>query len=259
MSFSSAEWTIPELCVWIVTGSRTALNGLSPSVRESLKYSNMVHSGAYAARDEVIEAAQQGKIIITCAGERDRYRSNPDRTKLSRDFWNNAELEDAGSWMDPGSRSCVARRIDQPTKEYRDLLVDSAKAKGLWPPPEPRAELATAAPAVGGSISRLGPIAPNGTRVADADPASPNATDNDTIPRADQSAPAASIITPARYSGRKSGVAEKDDSDLLAKVRCAMDDNKKLTLYAAVQRHCGEITKNGMEAAYKRVRRKIKN
>jgi hypothetical protein len=107
----------------------------------------MVHSGAYVARDEVIEAAQQGKIIITCAGERDRYRSNPDRTKLSRDFWNNAELVDAGHWQAPGSSSCVARRIDQPAKEFRDLLVGSAKAKEVWSPAEPSAELATAAPA----------------------------------------------------------------------------------------------------------------
>jgi hypothetical protein len=212
MSFSSAEWTIPELCVWIVTGSRTALNGLSPSVRESLKYSNMVHSGAYAARDKVIEAAQQGKIIITCAGERDRYRSNPDRTKLSRDFWNNAELVDAGHWQAPGSSVCVARRIDHPAKEFRDLLVDSAKAKEVWSPPEPSVELATAAAAGGGSTS----------------------------------------------SGRKRGVAEKDDSDLLAKVRCAIV-NDGLTVYAAVERHCGENTKKGIEAAYKRVSRKLKS
>jgi hypothetical protein len=70
-----------------------------------------------------------------------------------------------------------------------------------------------------------------------------------------QSAP--SIITPAPYSPSKRGVAEKDDSDLLAKVRCAMADNPGLAIYAAVQRHCGEKTKNGVEAAYKRVKRKI--
>jgi hypothetical protein len=139
MSFSSAEWTIPELCVWIVTRSRAALNGLSLSVKQSLRDSDMVHNGAYAARDEVIEAAQQGKIIITCDGEANRYRSNPDRIQLPLDFWNNAELEDAGSRLDPGSYWCVARRIDQPTKEYHGLLVNSAKAKGLWSPPEPRA------------------------------------------------------------------------------------------------------------------------
>jgi hypothetical protein len=40
MSFSSAEWTIPELCVWIATRSRSAVNGLSSSVRGSLKYSD---------------------------------------------------------------------------------------------------------------------------------------------------------------------------------------------------------------------------
>ena len=125
MSFSSAEWTIPELCVWIVTWSRSAVNGLSSSLRGSLKFSDMVHSGAYAARDDVIEAAQQGKIIVTCAGEASRYRSHPERLKLSRDFWLNAELKDAIHWQAPGSYWCVARRIDQlnTAKECRDLLV----------------------------------------------------------------------------------------------------------------------------------------
>jgi excisionase family DNA binding protein len=52
-------------------------------------------------------------------------------------------------------------------------------------------------------------------------------------------------------------VAGKDDSDLLAKVRCAMESDRTLALYAAVQRHCGEKTENAVEAAYKRVRRKI--
>ena len=135
MSFSSAEWTIPELCVWIVTQSRPAVNGLSPSERGSLTYSDMVHGGAYAARDEVIEAAQQGKIVITCAGEADRYQSNPERIKLSPDFWNNAELEDATHWMAPGSYECVARRIEQPNKvkEFRDLLVGADECKRNWP------------------------------------------------------------------------------------------------------------------------------
>jgi len=137
MSFSSAQWTIPELCVWIVTRSRSAVNGLSSSVRQSLKYSDMIHGGAYAARDEVIEAAQQGKIIITRAGEANRYRSNPDRISLSRDFWNNAELEDAGHWQAPGSYWCVARRIDRPNtaREFRDLLVSRDETLKEWPQP----------------------------------------------------------------------------------------------------------------------------
>lgn len=136
MSFSSAQWTIPELCVWIVTGNREALNALSPRVRDSLKYVDMVHSGAYAARDRIIEAAQQGSIIITCAGESDRYRAIPDRVKLPKDFWNNAELVDAGHWEAPGAYWCVARGVDQPTtaKAFRDLLVDSSKAKEIWGP-----------------------------------------------------------------------------------------------------------------------------
>ena len=170
MSFSSAEWTIPELCVWIVTLSKSAVNGLSSSVRRSLKYSDMIHSGAYAARDEVIEAAQQGKIIVSCAGEPDFYRSNPQRLKLSRNVWNNAELVDAVHWQAPGSRCCVARQIGQPTKEFRDLLVDSAKAKELWPSPEAHSQSATAVLSGDGNIIPSGPAAPSGTRLADTNP-----------------------------------------------------------------------------------------
>jgi hypothetical protein len=134
MSFSSVEWTIPELCVWIVTGSRAALNGLSPSARQSLKRSDRVHSGAYAARDDVIEAAQNGKVIITGVGVIDAFSSKPERVTLPLTFWHNAELEDATHYEAPGLSWCVARWIDQTNtaKEFRDLLVDSAKAKELW-------------------------------------------------------------------------------------------------------------------------------
>jgi hypothetical protein len=67
----------------------------------------------------------------------------------------------------------------------------------------------------------------------------------------------ATKVTPPQYPRRIRGAPKKDDDDLVAKVRCALADNKELSLYAAVQRHCGEQTKNGVEAAYKRVRRKI--
>jgi hypothetical protein len=70
-----------------------------------------------------------------------------------------------------------------------------------------------------------------------------------------ESAPAAPRRAPD--SPRKRGVAEKNDSELLAKVRRARADDPTLALYAAVQRHCGETTKKGMEAAYKRVKRKV--
>lgn len=70
-----------------------------------------------------------------------------------------------------------------------------------------------------------------------------------------ESAPAAPRRAPD--SPRKRGVAEKDDSELLAKVRRARVDDPGISLYAAVLRHCGEKTKKGVEAAYKRVNRKI--
>jgi hypothetical protein len=57
---------------------------------------------------------------------------------------------------------------------------------------------------------------------------------------------------------RKSGVSEKNDSELIDKVRRDMTDDQSLALYAAVQRHCREKTKNAIDAAYKRVSRKIK-
>jgi hypothetical protein len=146
MSFSSSQWTIPELCVWLVTSRRAAVNELPSSAKDSLKYANQIHEGAYAARDDVIEAAQLGKIVVTAAGEADPWRRNPERVTLPREFWNNAEIEDAGSWQaGPDAFWCVARRLGQPAEEYRDLLVDSAKAKALRPAggqsrPEPNAQ-----------------------------------------------------------------------------------------------------------------------
>lgn len=82
MSFSSAQWTIPELCVWIVTGKKAALNALVEGTRNSLKYADMIHPGARSARDVVIEAAQAGQIIITCAAKRDRHYLEPSRVTL---------------------------------------------------------------------------------------------------------------------------------------------------------------------------------
>lgn len=134
MSFSLAQWTIPELCVWIVTGSRDAVNALTPQVRKSLKYAEMIHPGAYAARDEVVEAAQKGIITVTCAGEKNYRQSDPPRATLTTAFWGNAEIEDRGHYEAPGAYWCVAKRLDQPAgaKEFRDLLVDSAQAKSQW-------------------------------------------------------------------------------------------------------------------------------
>lgn len=134
MSFSSAQWTIPELCVWIVTGSRDAVNALTPRVRKSLEYANMIHQGAYAARDRVVEAAQKGEITVTCAGEPHHLRGAHPRMTLPPVFWTNAEIEDRGSWQAPGGLWCVAKRLDRPSEatEFRDLLVDSSEAKRQW-------------------------------------------------------------------------------------------------------------------------------
>lgn len=136
MSFSSAQWTIPELCVWIVTGRKEAVNALSREARESLELAEIIHPGAYAARDEVVEAAQADSIRITCNGQRNFHGTISSRRMLTPDFWKYAEIEDRGGW-------CIARRIDQPTadNEFHDLLVDSDRAKVLWSPAEtPRKE-----------------------------------------------------------------------------------------------------------------------
>lgn len=133
MSFNSAYWTVPELCVWIVTRRIDDLNRLAPRVRRSLTFCDLVHKGAYAARDIVLEAGQQDRIKITCAGEPDRYRSNPDRRTLSPEFWKTAELEDASHWTADGAKWCVARQVGRPNgKDFTDLLVSSAAAKELW-------------------------------------------------------------------------------------------------------------------------------
>lgn len=134
MSFSSAQWTIPELCVWIVTKDRHAVNALPPRVKESLKYAEMVHPGAYAARDQVVEAAQLDAIKITCAGERNVHGSVSPRRTLTSEFWHNAEILDRGHYEAPGSYWCVAKRVDQAlgANEFHDLLVDSAQAREWW-------------------------------------------------------------------------------------------------------------------------------
>ena len=92
-----------------------------------------IHSGAYAARDDVLEAAQKGRIVVTCDGEPDRYRSNPDRQTLTAEFWETAELEDTGHWQAGDSRWCVARRGGQGAgRDFTGLLVVSAAAKIVW-------------------------------------------------------------------------------------------------------------------------------
>lgn len=134
MSFSSAQWTVPELCVWIVTRSREAINALPPKVKASLRYAEMVHPGAYAARDEVVEAAQADVIRITCAGQRNFHGTVSPRRTLTADFWKNAEIEDRGHWQSPGSYWCVAKRVDGSgnASEFSDLLVDSVQVKERW-------------------------------------------------------------------------------------------------------------------------------
>jgi hypothetical protein len=135
MSFSSGQWTIPELCVWITTRSKSALNSLPSSVKRSLRNADMIYPGAYSARDEVIEAAQAGDIIVTCAGVPDRHNLNPGRREIPAVFWKDAEIKDStAGWMADFAPRLVAERVDQPGKQYDELLVDSAAAKILWGP-----------------------------------------------------------------------------------------------------------------------------
>lgn len=133
MSFSSAQWTIPEACVWIVTGSRDAVNALPPEARKALRYAELIHPGAFAARDVVIEAAQEGAVTITGSREVGNGQIDRVRTTLTGEFWRNAQIEDEGSWQSPGSYWCVAQLVDQPSsaEKFHDLLVDSARAKAL--------------------------------------------------------------------------------------------------------------------------------
>lgn len=126
MSFSSAQWTIPELCVRIATCSKTALNSLPPVVKRSLMNAEMIHPGSYAARDEVIEAAQNGRNTVTGAGIANHHGSTPERSALPVAFWKNAEIKDStAGWMVDFAPRLVAERVDQPGKQYDDLLVDS--------------------------------------------------------------------------------------------------------------------------------------
>lgn len=140
MSFNSAEWTIPELCVWIVTHDKSALNRLVGPARISLRAADLVHSGAYAARDEVLAAAQQGRITITCL-RKPNYGIDPpgtfdSRAELTPAFWKAAELKDAISRLDPSVGWCIARRVSAPAgaTEYGDLLVSRDKVLLEWPP-----------------------------------------------------------------------------------------------------------------------------
>jgi hypothetical protein len=134
MSFSSSQWTLPELCVWIVTRSRASVNSLPDPDVGSLKDVDRVHLGAYAARDDVVAAAQIGSITITCAGK-------PDRQALSAQFWKDAEIADSDAgWMADFAPMLVARRADRTGEEYYALRVGSGDALALWPAPRSSVE-----------------------------------------------------------------------------------------------------------------------
>ena len=60
MSFSSAEWTIPEVCVWVDKRSKDPINALSSEARRSLHVVDLVHPGAAAKCDDIIAEAQKG-------------------------------------------------------------------------------------------------------------------------------------------------------------------------------------------------------
>jgi hypothetical protein len=138
MSFSSASWTVPELCVWIETRDKGALNSLASIARRSLKYADLVHPGAYAARDEVLAAAQDGRITINCPREPNRSidlsGTRDGRMALTKAFWKAAELDDATSHLGSGARWCVARPVhSREAREYRDLLVSRDEVLKEWP------------------------------------------------------------------------------------------------------------------------------
>jgi hypothetical protein len=138
MSFSSASWTVPELCVWIAIRDKGALNNLASVARKSLKSADLLHPGAYAARDEVLAAAQDGRITVTCLGERSRGDDPPEardgRLALTKNFWSGAELDDATSHLGSGARWCVARPVHaRDRRAYRELLVRRDEVLKEWP------------------------------------------------------------------------------------------------------------------------------
>ena len=138
MSFSSASWTVPELCVWIAIRDKGALNNLASVARKSLKSADLVHPGAYAARDEVLAAAQDGRITITCQREPNRgidpSGTRDARMALTKTFWSGAELDDATSHLGSGARWCVARPVHaRDGRAYRELLVSRDEVLKEWP------------------------------------------------------------------------------------------------------------------------------
>jgi len=131
MSFSSADWTIPELCVWIVERSKEAINKLSQAERSSLDSADRVCLGAYAARDDVISEAQEGRLSVF--GRRAlRTAREQVRESLTPIFWKSAEILPA-DWVSGGVRHVVARSIGEGNSSgYTDLLVSSAQAQEIW-------------------------------------------------------------------------------------------------------------------------------
>jgi hypothetical protein len=138
MSFSSASWTVPELCVWIAIRDKGALNNLVSIARKSIKSADLVHPGTYAARDEVLAAAQDGRITISCQREPNRGIVPPGtrdgRMALTKTFWSGAELDDATSHLGSGARWCVARPVHaRDGRAYRELLVSRDEVLKEWP------------------------------------------------------------------------------------------------------------------------------
>ena len=94
MSFSSAEWTIPELCVWIETRNARTVSGLPPGAQDVLQYMAHYCPAAYGRRDEIIQAGQEGAVTVAGPGGRPLLQSS----------WNNAEIEDTFAF---GAARCV--------------------------------------------------------------------------------------------------------------------------------------------------------
>lgn len=123
MSFSSGQWTIVELCVWITTQSKVAVNSLSDWDLRSLKLAESTHAGTYAARDDVVAAARAGRIVI-----------NSSTGVVPVDFWIDGAIVDwHSSWMADYWPKVVARRVDRTGEEYDSLWVSSGEALAEWP------------------------------------------------------------------------------------------------------------------------------
>lgn len=144
MSFSSAEWTIPELCVWISTRDAARFNALSEMQRHSLHAADRVVPGAWKMRDEIVRAAIRGAISATCIRPReigllpDPPGTPARRVGLEPGFWNKADVIDVDNGL-TGASVCIARfRHGADHLDHHALRVSREEALAEWPSPGQR-------------------------------------------------------------------------------------------------------------------------